>query len=105
MRQRTFSSMVMLGFILLWCSIVCATAVPKDIVVMIDNSGSMKKGDPQFLTKEAIADFIGGLSDNTRLAVLIFDHRVNLAVSLTSVSDTAKEEILTSLDNMTLEAC
>jgi hypothetical protein len=96
MKKYKFSSMVALVFILLYCSIPFASTVPKDIVLMIDNSGSMKKGDPFFVTKDALTEFVEKLTDDTQVAVLIFDHRVNLAVPLT----TTKEDILASFDNI-----
>lgn len=96
MKKYTFSSMVTIVFLLLYCCIAFASTVPKDIVIMIDNSGSMKKGDPHFLTKYAIEEFVKKLSDNTQIAVLIFDHRVNLAVPLTTVTESTYEEILAS---------
>ena len=100
MKKYNFSSMVALVFMLLYCSISFASTVPKDIVLMIDNSGSMKKGDPFFVTKDALTEFVEKLSDNTQLAVLIFDHRVNLAVPLTTLSEATKEDILASFDNI-----
>ena len=98
MKKYTFSSMVTIVFILLFCCIAFASTVPKDIVIMIDNSGSMKKGDPHFLTKDAVDEFVKKLSDDTQVAVLIFDHRVNLAVPLTTVSESTKDDILASFE-------
>ncbi len=98
MRRYVFLPVITLGIVLLWCSLIFSSIVPKEIVLMIDNSGSMRKGDPHFLTKKAVAEFVGQLSDDTRVAVLIFDHRVNLAIPLSTVSETAEEDILASLD-------
>ena len=100
MRKYIYLPVITLGIVLLWCSFIFSSIVPKEIVIMIDNSGSMIKGDPHFLTKKAIAEFVEHLSDDTRVAVLIFDHRVNLAIPLSTVSETAKEDILASLDNI-----
>lgn len=100
MKKYTFSSTVALVFMLLYCSISFASTVPKDIVLMIDNSGSMKKGDPFFMTKDALTEFVEKLPDDTQVAVLIFDHRINLAVPLTTISEATKEDIIESFDNI-----
>jgi uncharacterized protein YegL len=98
MKINTFLSMVAFALMLLCCGNSFALTVPKDIVLMIDNSGSMKKGDPHFVTKNAATDFVRNLPDGTHVAVLIFDHRVNLAVPLTTVSEVTKEDILSNFD-------
>ena len=43
---------------------------------MLDNSGSMRKNDPRFLTKEAVARFVNGVPNEARLSVVIFDKQV-----------------------------
>lgn len=37
---------------------------PRDIVLVLDNSGSMKPLDPQFLIKEAVERFVEGMPDD-----------------------------------------
>ncbi|MBT8349713.1 MAG: hypothetical protein KJO26_00530, partial [Deltaproteobacteria bacterium] len=69
MKKYTFLLTVVLFCMLLCCRIAYASNTPKDIILMIDNSGSMKKGDPKFLTKNAVAEFVERLSDNNRVAV------------------------------------
>ncbi len=64
---------------------------------MLDNSGSMRKNDPQFLTQQAVEEFVEHLPETARVAVLIFDQKVNLAVSLTPVSDQTRPKLLASL--------
>ncbi|MGH8487432.1 MAG: FHA domain-containing protein [Gammaproteobacteria bacterium] len=51
-------------------------ALPKDIVLVLDNSGSMRKNDPRFLTKEVVARFVEGAPDEARLSVVIFDKHI-----------------------------
>ncbi|MGH8608516.1 MAG: BON domain-containing protein [Gammaproteobacteria bacterium] len=53
-----------------------SAALPKDIVLVLDNSGSMRKNDPRFLTKEAVARFVRGVPNEARLSVVIFDKQV-----------------------------
>lgn len=100
MKFTAFSVTIWLLCMFLGSSIAYASTMPNDIVLMIDNSGSMKKGDPYFLTKKAVAGFVNRLSDDTRVAVLIFDQHVSLAISLTLVSDATKEKVLASLDRV-----
>jgi uncharacterized protein YegL len=69
---------------------------PQDIMLVLDNSGSMKQNDPQFLTKQVVRDFLGQLPANARVGIVIFDEKVNLAVPLTPLS-TARDKVLASL--------
>jgi len=34
-----------------------------DIVLVLDNSGSMKKNDPKFLTRKVVENFLNGLGE------------------------------------------
>lgn len=77
-----------------------AADVKKDVILVLDNSGSMRQNDPDFLTSKAVTEFIGGLDDSTRLAIIIFDQDVNLAVPLTQVSASNRQELLKSLDKI-----
>ena len=72
-------------------------SVPKDVVLVLDNSGSMKKNDPNFLTSEAVREFISGQDRSTRIAIIIFDQNVNLEVPLTPISMETREKVLESL--------
>lgn len=76
------------------------TPVTKDIVLVLDNSGSMKKNDPEFIAKQAVVEFISGLDEATRVAVIIFDQTVRVAVPLVDMSETTRETILQSLDQI-----
>lgn len=69
----------------------------KDVILVLDNSGSMKKNDPQFLLGQAVNEFISDLDDKTRLSIIIFDQNVKVAVPLTLVNDESRTTILDSL--------
>jgi hypothetical protein len=94
---------VALGLILIGSGSLFAAMATKDILLMIDNSGSMKKHDPDFLTKDAITEFVRKLSDDTQFAVLVFDQRVDVLIPLTTVSEAVWEEILASFDRLDFE--
>lgn len=79
---------------------VSSDVLIKDVVLVLDNSGSMKKNDPGFLVKDAVKEFISQQDENTRVAVVIFDQDVNLSVPLTSASLANRESILNSIENI-----
>ena len=49
---------------------------PRDIVLVLDNSGSMQPLDPQFLSKEAVKRFVEGMPDDARVSLVIFDEQL-----------------------------
>ena len=55
----------------------------KDVFLVLDNSGSMKKNDPQFLVSEAVREFISQQDEQTRVGIVIFDQPVRLPIPLT----------------------
>ncbi|MEA3482152.1 MAG: vWA domain-containing protein, partial [Pseudomonadota bacterium] len=72
----------------------------KDVVLVLDNSGSMKKNDPQFLTKYAVTEFINNLDESTRASIIIFDQDVRTAVPLTEISSSSRQGLLDSLSQI-----
>ena len=72
-----------------------------DIVLVLDNSGSMKHNDPQLLTREVVTNFVNGLGENARLGMVIFDQEAVLAEALGGVTDPKKKaKFLKSLDDV-----
>ena len=80
---------------------VSGNDIEKDIILVLDNSGSMRQNDPGFLAKQAVMEFISGLDEATRLAIIIFDQDVSLAVPLTEVTLAGRDGLLSSLDQIT----
>ena len=72
-------------------------SLPIDIMLVLDNSGSMKKNDPNFLVTEAIKEFISQKNENTRVGIIIFDGKAQLKISLTVASFANREAILNSI--------
>jgi len=59
---------------------------PVDVMLALDNSGSMKQNDPNGLVKQAASEFASHLPAESQLGIVIFDQRVDLALNLTKVS-------------------
>ncbi|MGE0483079.1 MAG: VWA domain-containing protein [Gammaproteobacteria bacterium] len=69
--------------LLLQCVVTLAwAAVPTDIMLVLDNSGSMRKNDPEFLLQRAVSGFVNGLNGDTRVGMVVFDEKVVYPVSL-----------------------
>ena len=66
-----------------------SSAPPLDVVFVLDNSGSMRAHDPEFLTRKAVLDFAATLAadpaSEARIAIVLFDGRARLAEPLTRV--------------------
>ena len=75
-------------------------ALAQDVVLLIDNSGSMAKNDPRSLTKQAVAQFIGEAAHGMRLAFILFDQGVYVLSPLTPIDDSTRFDILTHLDRI-----
>jgi pSer/pThr/pTyr-binding forkhead associated (FHA) protein/Mg-chelatase subunit ChlD len=97
MRKSKIVTFLMFAIILFIHSIALAD-IQKDIVLVLDNSGSMKQNDPQFLTKKVVSDFLTGLSSNTQVGIVLFDEKADLTVPLSPVgTGGTKKNILDSL--------
>ncbi|MDB9822695.1 FHA domain-containing protein [Deltaproteobacteria bacterium] len=71
-----------------------------DIVLVLDNSGSMKKNDPDFLARDVVYSALQ-TGDSSRLGLIIFDSHSRIAVDLMSTTNiSARANILASLDTM-----
>ncbi len=71
--------------------------VAKDVTIVFDNSGSMRKNDPTHLATQAVADLVNGLQGDTRVALIIFDTKVNKALPLTPLELDAKAKLQEAL--------
>jgi hypothetical protein len=72
----------------------------QDIVLVLDNSGSMKENDPAFLTKAAAKELVRRASAGTHAAVVIFDSTARLVAPLTPLSEKQAGTILARLDQI-----
>ena len=58
-----------LTLILTYWGVAFSAPIKKDIVLMIDNTGSMKRNDPHFLTKKAVVRFVENLSGDIKIFI------------------------------------
>lgn len=92
--------------LILAASVMSAKAEPikptVDVMVALDNSGSMKKNDPKRLLKTVVQDFAQRLGPTDRLGVVVFDQGVHVAMALTSLGDVgfgaALDAVLAKID-------
>lgn len=70
----------------------------RDIVLVLDNSGSMRKNDPQFLARIAVRTFLEGLEGDNHVALVLFDQNVRLLMPLTALNAATRSDFLASLD-------
>jgi hypothetical protein len=61
-------------------------AVKRDIIFVIDNSGSMQKNDPDLITKEIVTDFIREHRDSAFFGMVVFGKEAELVESLANLS-------------------
>ncbi len=57
------------------------------VILVLDNSGSMKRNDPGFAIKDAVSGFAAGLAENSKLAIILFDTKARVILELTKVSE------------------
>lgn len=62
-----------------------ATESGRDVVLVLDNSGSMRQNDPQSLAPAAVRQFIEGLNAKDRVAIMVFDQDVTLVQDFVSL--------------------
>ncbi|MEX0951824.1 MAG: VWA domain-containing protein [Gammaproteobacteria bacterium] len=70
-----------------------------DVVLVLDNSGSMRQNDPDMLALVAVRQFIDELSADSRIAIIIFDESVRLVQPFVEIGGNA-EQIKASLDTV-----
>ena len=88
----------------LWLVTLITFAIPvaavQEVVLIIDNSGSMRKNDPHSLTKQAVARFIQNTSLDTQMALMIFDKEAKILFHLTPVDENVRLDLLANLNRI-----
>jgi pSer/pThr/pTyr-binding forkhead associated (FHA) protein len=94
------SLLLSLMLVFSWTPKAWSDELKRDIVLMVDNSGSMKKNDPEFLAYAALKAFVSENDDATRVALIVFDQEVNLPVPFTSLTGEAKPALLEAIQKI-----
>jgi hypothetical protein len=70
-----------------WAALIALAAMPalaaRDVVLVLDNSGSMRRNDPQRLAAPAVKEFIRSQPVDTRVAIVLFSGAPELVMPLT----------------------
>lgn len=71
--------------------LLLASAAPalaaRDVLLVLDNSGSMRRNDPQRLAPPAVTEFIKAQPSDTRVGVIVFDADPTLILPLSLAPD------------------
>ena len=75
-----------------------AQAAERDVMLVLDNSGSMRVNDPARLSISAVTDFIRAQEADTRVGIVTFADSPTLLQPLTPVSFETRDQLLGALD-------
>lgn len=82
-------------------TILATSDADVDLFFVIDNSGSMRKNDPNFMTPQTVRTFLQRLSPTTHVGMVMFDQKARLLEPLGPVSDAqANQRLMQSLEGI-----
>ncbi len=85
--HKTRIGLLFLALILTLSFSLVALTASNDVMLVVDNSGSMRRNDPGFGVRAAVGEFVDSLPIDTHVGLLIFDQNIELAVSLSELDD------------------
>lgn len=95
------NSVLILGAMLASMLMASAVAAPaRDVILVLDNSGSMRANDPERLSVAAVTDFIRSQPVDTRVGVVIFADKPRLVQPLTPVTPDTRTRLLSSVESL-----
>ena len=74
----------------LWLALAVPAFASQDIVIVLDNSGSMRTNDPSRLASKAVTDFVAGLKGDVHVSVIEFATTPTLLMPLTPLDDSSR---------------
>lgn len=87
-------------FLLMLLAPAVHAAAPRDVMLVLDNSGSMRANDPSRLTVSAVTDFIRGQSADTHVGIVVFADSPQLVQPLTPAAPGEREQLLNALGSL-----
>lgn len=101
MSARILSALIAGLFLVVQGAAAWAAGGPqRDVVLVLDNSGSMKANDPSRLAVDAVRSFIGGQTVNTRVGIVLFSGSPELIVPLIPVTDESRDRFAAGLEGL-----
>lgn len=94
------TQVVMVAAALLLAANTAAAAEPRDVMLVLDNSGSMRTNDPARLSVSAVTDYIRAQSPDTQIGIVIFADAPRLVQPLTPVLPGERDRLLGGLDSL-----
>ena len=86
--------------LLLLLLVSAAGAEERDVILVLDNSATMKRVDAKGLASSAVGGFVEKLRGDVRAAIVLFDHSATVSVPLTAVTDESRLEFLEALQKL-----
>jgi hypothetical protein len=90
---KTLTKAVCLGAVLWPLFGVAQVRADQDVVLLLDNSGSMRVNDPQRLASKAVQDFVTNQGPDTRIAVIEFSTVPKVLLPLTPLTPDSRKGI------------
>jgi hypothetical protein len=87
-------------WLLLLLLVSAAWAEERDMILVLDNSATLKRVDAKGLARSAVGGFVERLKGNVRAAIVLFDHSATVSVPLTAVTDESRLEFLEALQKL-----
>lgn len=79
------------------CMLHLTAWASQDVVLLLNNSGSMRSSDPQHLVVPAAVDFVNRRGPDTRIAIIVFAATATPLVPLIPVNDVNREHVRDAL--------
>jgi len=78
-----------------------ASRSSSEIVFVLDNSGSMKKNDPERITREVVTDFIHNAKNGSRIGMVIFGKEARILQPITAIeAPETRTRLINSLEKI-----